>query len=367
MFWKHADGAAGTRWRSMFGGRSITAHVAWLCALSTIILLAIVVGLLYWVVLEDSLQKDFIATYRRASLLLVVVGSVLAACAGVLVARNGMRPMGDMAQVAKQISANRACRRVEPERWPHEVATLATALDDVLNRLDDVRSRQGRLTADLAHELRTFVHGLMGQTEIALSKECPAGEYRRILESNLEEYDRLARKLNGLLFLARADDPKNQIERSRHDARAELEAVREFHESLAEDRGVSVVCTGQADLYADPILFRRAVSNLLSNALRHTPKGGQIVLSAEQTEDHGTLVRVSDTGCGIADKDMPRLCERLHFPVQDIPRRADGTGLGLAIVKSIAELHSGTISVQSRQGQGTVVTLCFPNPAPGPA
>jgi two-component system heavy metal sensor histidine kinase CusS len=237
--------------------------------------------------------------------------------------------------------------------------------DGILNRLDDSHSRLAQFSADLAHELRTPIHALMGQTEVALSKERQPGEYRRILESNLEEYQRLARMINGLLFLARSENPKTHIERSRQDARAELEAIREFHEALADDQGVSVTCTGQADLYADPILFRRAVSNLLSNALRHTPRGGQIVLSAEQTQDRGTLVRVSDTGCGIAEKDMPRLCERMYCPDQGTARCAEGTGLGLAIVKSIADLHNGTVAVQSKRGQGTVVTLLFPNPLAG--
>ena len=235
--------------------------------------------------------------------------------------------------------------------------------DGMLNRLDDSHTRLAQFSADLAHELRTPIHAMMGQTEVALSKERQPDEYRRILESNLEEYQRLSRMIDGLLFLARAENPKTRIERSRQDASGELEAIREFHEALAEDQGVSVTCKGQAVLFADPILFRRAVSNLLSNALRHTPKGGQIVLSSEQTADHGALVRVSDTGCGISDEDLPGLCERLYCPDHGTARCAEGTGLGLAIVKSIAELHSGTVAVASSPGQGTVVTLHFPKPA----
>lgn len=314
------------------------------------------------VALDDSMEKELIAKYRRASLLVVIIGILLSARLGVLVARSGMRPLGYMAQVAEKISANRLDQRIEPERWPRELTTLATAFDGMLNRLDHSHTRLAQFSADLAHELRTPIHALMGQTEVALSKECPPEEYRRILESNLEEYQRLARMINGLLFLARAENPKTSIERSRQDARAELEAIREFHEALAEEQGVSMTCKGQADVYADPILFRRAVSNLLSNALRHTPTGGQIVLSAEQTQDHG-VVRVSDSGCGIAAKDLPRVCERRYCPDQGTARCAEGNGLGLAIVKSIAELHGGTVAVESNPGQGTAVTLRFPIPA----
>lgn len=313
--------------------------------------------------LDDSDEVEFITRYQRVSLLLVLIGILFSAGIAVLVARSGMRPLQRIAQVAEQITANRMDKRIEPERWPRELSTLATAFDAMLDRLEESHSRLAQFSADLAHELRTPIHAMMGQTEVALTKQREPEEYRRILESNLEEYDRLTRMINGLLFLARAEDPKTQIECGAHDAREELEAIREFHEALAEQSGVSVICQGHADLYADPILFRRAVCNLLSNALRHTPKGGQIVLSAEQTEDQGTLVRVSDNGCGIAAKDLPRVCERKYCPDQGTARCADSNGLGLAIVKSIAELHGGTIALQSNRGQGTAVTLRFPKPA----
>ena len=477
--------AAAARWRSILGGSSIAAHIAWFYTLSAVFLLAIVVGLLYWVeteslerddiyflidkvqqlrlvvrqgdspillehevkaqggvyapgqhfifysrildehgrvlmqtpgaentlpaelfpppldnqelpehairakgfdgrhyllvsawaetagaerriiqaALDDSPEKEFLAKFRWASLLLVLAGILLSARAAVLVARSGMRPLEHIAQVAEHITATRLDQRIEPERWPRELATLARAFDGMLNRLDDSHTRLAQFSIDLAHELRTPIHALMGQTEVALAKERQAEEYRRILESNLEEYQGLARMISELLFLARAENPKTQIECSRQDARAALDAIREFHEALAEDHGVSVTCRGQADVYADPILFRRAVSNLLSNAMRHTPRGGQIVLSTEQTDEHGALVRVSDTGCGIANEDLARVCERLYCADQGTARVAEGTGLGLAIVKSIAELHGGTVVVESSPGQGTTVTLRFPKPA----
>jgi two-component system heavy metal sensor histidine kinase CusS len=312
--------------------------------------------------LDDSQEKDFLAKYQRAALLLVIVGTLLSARVGVLIARSGMRPLEYIAQVAEQITASRLDRRIEPERWPRELAALAKAFDGMLNRLDDSHTRLGQFSADLAHELRTPIHALMVQTEVALTKERRPEEYRDILESNLEEYQGLTRLINELLFLARAENPKTQIQPGRHDARRALEAIREFHEPLAEDHDVSVTCQGQADIYADPILFRRAVGNLLANALRHTPRGGRIVLAAEQTDDDGALVRVSDTGCGIADKDLTKVCERMYCGSRGTARCASGTGLGLAIVKSIAELHGGTLAVESRPGQGTAVTLHFPKP-----
>jgi two-component system heavy metal sensor histidine kinase CusS len=317
--------------------------------------------------LDDTDEVESIAHYQRVSLLLVIIGILISARMGVLVARSGMEPLRRITRVAEQITASRLDKRIEPESWPRELTTLATAFDGMLDRIQDSHSRLSRFSGDLAHELRTPIQAMMGQTEVALTKERTPEQYRHLLESNLEEYQRLSRMINGLLFLARAEDPKTQIERSWLNAREELEAIREFHEALAEDSGVSLACEGQANLYADPILFRRAVTNLLSNALRHTPRGGRIILSAEQTPNPGALIRVSDTGCGISPKDLPRVCERKYCPDKGTARCAEGNGLGLAIVKSIADLHGGKVVLESAVGQGTTVTLHFPKPAPAGA
>ncbi|MBI4293005.1 MAG: heavy metal sensor histidine kinase [Betaproteobacteria bacterium] len=319
------------------------------------------------VALDDSEEAEVITRYQRTSLLLVLIGILFSARIGALIARSGMRPLRQIANVAEQITASRLDKRIEPESWPRELTALATAFDGMLDRLEDSHSRLSQFSADLAHELRTPINALMGQTEVALTKERQPEEYRQILHSNFEEFQRLTRMINGLLFLARAEDPKTQIERTWLNAREELEAISEFHEALAEDHGVSLTCEGQANLYADPILFRRAVSNLLSNALRHTPSGGRIVLSAEQTPNPGALIHVRDTGCGILPEDLPRVCERKYCPDQGSARCAEGHGLGLAIVKSIAELHGGKLVLESRVGQGTNVTLHFPKPAPAGA
>ncbi|MBI2961629.1 MAG: heavy metal sensor histidine kinase, partial [Betaproteobacteria bacterium] len=292
-----------------------------------------------------------------------VLGILASAGIGVLIARSGMRPLARMARVAEEITASRLDKRIDPERWPRELTALAKAFDGMLDRLRDSHSRLSRFASDLAHELRTPIQILMGQTEVALLNERDPREYRQILESNLEEFQRLARMIDSLLFLARAENPQNEIERSQLDVRRELEEIREFHEALAEHHGVSVACHGEARLHADPMLLRRAVTNLLSNALRHTPPGGKILLAAEHA-DGEVFVRVSDTGCGINGEDLPKVCERMYCSKRDTARCAEGTGLGLAIVKSIVQLHGGTVSIDSVVGCGTTVSLRFPAPQP---
>jgi two-component system heavy metal sensor histidine kinase CusS len=312
------------------------------------------------VALDNTDELTAITRYQTASVLLLVLGMLLSAGVARSIVRRGLRPLRDIASVAEQITASRLNTRLQAQQWPLELATLARAFDGMLGRLDDSHTRLSQFAKEMAHELRTPIQVLMGQTEFALSKEREPHEYRQILEPTLEEFQKLTRMIDGLLFLAHAENPKTQIDCKELDARRELEAVREFHEALAADLGIAVTCQGQASLRADPLLIRRAVTNLLSNALRHTPSGGQVVLSVEPVNAHGVVLKVSDTGCGIGPKDLPRNCDAAACPSRGTARCAGGTGLGLAIVKSIAALHGGTFSLESRPGQGTTALIRFP-------
>jgi two-component system heavy metal sensor histidine kinase CusS len=230
----------------------------------------------------------------------------------------------------------------------------------MLDRLQDSFTRLSGFSADLAHELRTPINNLRGEAGVALSQARSPEEYRRTLESSLEEYARLTRLIDNMLFLARADGPTTVIERVPCDTHIAIEAVREFYEALAEDRGIKVRCEGRGMVNADPVLFRQAVSNLLSNALNHTSRGGQVVMRILQREDRGLEISVSDTGCGIAAEHLPRIFDRLYRVDPARSQNPNGAGLGLAIVKSIMGLHGGTVEAQSEQGRGSIFKLLFP-------
>lgn len=200
----------------------------------------------------------------------------------------------------------------------------------------------------------------MGEAEVALSRTRTLDEYRHVLESSLEEYGRLSRMIDSLLFLARAESRDTQIKRSLLNAFKEIKAVQEFYESVAEEQGVEVTCQGNALLNVDPILFRRAVSNLLSNALQYTPRGGKVTLSVKQTDDECVEVSVSDTGSGIDPEHLPKIFDRFYRADRARSQHPQGAGLGLAIVKSIMDLHGGTVAIKSEPDKGTTVTLRFP-------
>jgi two-component system heavy metal sensor histidine kinase CusS len=163
-----------------------------------------------------------------------------------------------------------------------------------------------------------------------------------------------------LLFVARADAAREPVARKRFDARAAVEKIAAFYETIAEDRHVAINCSGQGEISADPALFERAVGNLVDNALRFTPENGSIQIAlADHAKDFE--VAVSDNGSGIAPEHLPRVFDRFYRA--EPSRGSDGAGLGLALVKSIVDLHGGTARIQSEIGRGTMVSLTFPKRA----
>lgn len=231
------------------------------------------------------------------------------------------------------------------------------ALNAMLRRLDQSFAQLQQFSADLSHELRMPVNNLIGESEVLLTQPRSADEYRQILESNLEEYRRLSQIIETLLFLARADNTQIALRKCGLDPRAEIEAVCSYFEALVEEKPIRLLCQGEEKLYADSQLFKRVISNLLLNAIQHTPVNGEIRVSIQEADGGGVNTQVEDNGCGIPVELLPKLFDRFYRVNK--ARSEEGSGLGLAIVKSIMDLHDGNISIASDLGQGTKVTLCF--------
>lgn len=308
--------------------------------------------------LDISQQATLLAAYRRVLVLVLLLGVMVAAGAGALVAWQGLHPLRRITRQVEQVSAAQLNTRIGAEGWPRELTALATAFDAMMNRLEDAFLRLSRFSADLAHELRTPIGNLMGEAEVTLARPRTSEEYQQVLASSLEEYGRLARLIESLLFLARAENTEVSVRRMDIDARAIAQSVRDFYEAVAEEQGVLVEVHGQTRLLADPILVRRALSNLLGNALRHTPRGGQVEIAIE-TVWEDVAIHVRDTGEGIASDHLPHLFDRFYRVDEARTQSAEGTGLGLAIVKTIMELHGGHVELESTPGVGTTVTLRF--------
>jgi len=262
-----------------------------------------------------------------------------------------------MTRSLERIGPTHLSERVAPTGWPRELQPMAMAFDQMLDRLEDSFTRLSQFSADLAHELRTPVTNIMGEAQVALTRERTPDEYREVIESTIAECERLSGIAENLLFIARADSARDPVERQLFDSRAAVEKIAAFYRTAAEDRHVAIHCTGDGEIYADPVLFERAVSNLVDNALRFTSDGGEIKIEIS-VRNADVEVAVIDNGAGVAPEHLPRVFDRFYRA--DSSRSSDGAGLGLALVKSIVDLHGGSATIQSEVGRGTTITLRFP-------
>ncbi|PZR71132.1 MAG: two-component sensor histidine kinase [Chthoniobacterales bacterium] len=303
---------------------------------------------------DDHFMKEL------AALLAAVLAFGALASAGIAftVTKTGLQPLGEMTRSLKRVGPKRLHERLDPEGWPLELRPLAIAFDEMLDRLEDSFTRLSQFSADLAHELRTPIANILGEGEVALTRPRAPEEYREVIESAVAECQRLNHIVDNLLFLARAEAAEGHAQCTLFDGPAAVQKIATFYEHVAEEQNLTLSCRGEGKIFADPMLFGRALSNLVENALHHTPAGGTILISIA---NHGTQseVSVKDTGSGIAPEHLPRVFDRFYRA--DSSRSSDGSGLGLALVKSITELHGGSATIESTVGTGTIVTITFPD------
>ncbi len=317
-----------------------------------------------WVIqaaMDRSQEVELLAEYRKNLWAVLGVALVLCAVVGYHIARRGIRPVHIVSDTANRIHAANLGERIEADGLPTDLLALADTFNRMLERLEQSFTRLARFSADIAHELRTPVNNLRGGIEVALGKPRTPEQYRDVLGSNLEECGRLARLIDTLLFLARAENPHTQIVKEEFDVGVELATVCEFCEAAASEKGVKIVVAVEGRVHADlnRALFQRAVGNLLANAVAHTPPGGTVTLTAS-SDDASTTVGVVDTGCGIPAAHLPHVFDRF-FRVDQVRTSSTGNvGLGLAIVKTIVDLHGGAVQIAREVGRGTRVTVRFP-------
>ncbi len=310
----------------------------------------------------DTEQTALQAHYHRNLLYIIVLGTALSALLGIAAARAGLRPLRTVVQLASRISAERLNERLPEQDAPAEVAELAAAFNGMLERLDDSFRRLSQFSADLAHDFRTPLNNLMLETQLGLAKVRTTAEYQALLESNLQEYERLSRMIGNMLFLARADQAEVALKKEWFALRAELEKIAEYFDGLAAEAGVTVAVEATGDLYADRLLFERAVSNLVANAIRYTPQGETIWLHGVHRGELA-VVDVTNPGAGIDPRDRERLFDRFYRADPARDGRSGSAGLGLAIVKSIMTLHAGSVEVVSAVQGETSFRLTFAMPS----
>lgn len=310
------------------------------------------------VALNIAHHQAFMRSFQQTLWIFVAGAALLTGLLGWVIARRGLAPLRAMREQAQVVTAQQLSHRLQVETVPVELAELAQSLNEMLARLEEAFHRLSDFSSDIAHELRTPVSNLMTQTQVVLSRARDADEYHNILESNAEEFERMARMISDMLLLAKADNGLVVPTRETLNVATEVSALFDYYDAVAEEKGLQLSVEGDGKVSADRLMLRRALGNLLSNAVRHSTARTTIRVRVH-TDQGAVSIGMENTGDGIAPEYLERVFDRFFRVDPSRQRSSEGTGLGLAITQSIVVAHGGTISVTSI-GKVTTFTIRLP-------
>jgi two-component system OmpR family sensor kinase len=308
--------------------------------------------------------ENMYKTRRRFIVIMAAVlpfALLLAGGGGGLLAHRALKPVDIMTQAARRISGEHLDERLQETGSGDELDRLAKTLNEMLGRLDDAFHQMRQFSADASHELQTPLTILKGEMEVALRSARTPEEYQRVLESGLEEIDRISHLVEGLLLLARADAGVLRLDLRLVELKELLQEIYEQMKVVANDHAVSLQTASMeaVSIQGDREHLRRLLLNVVDNAIKYTPAGGSVTLSL-QHDGEWALLKISDTGIGLSQEEQERIFSRFHRATEARSRDEKGVGLGLSIARSVAEAHGGRIQVESTPGQGSTFMVFLP-------
>jgi len=304
-------------------------------------------------------DQALLSAYLRSTVIALPLLLLLIGIGAWWVVQRGLAPLQQFSRVAAKVTTQDLTHRLAVDNLPKELSELAQGINFMLQRLDGGVQQLSQFSDDLAHELRAPLTNLMGKAQVTLSRERPPQEYKAVLESSTEEMERLARIVSDMLFLAQVSHPAARVSFAPVALADEARRVMELFALSAEDKQLTLSLSGDASVHGDRLMIQRAISNLLSNAIRHTPHASTVSLQVE-THRQQVLLSVGNPGPGIEAQHLPNLFERFYRVDSSRARSEGGTGLGLAIVRSIMTLHQGRAEVSSEPENFTEFRLVFP-------
>lgn len=295
---------------------------------------------------------------RLIASILLLLG--ISGVGGYFIIKKVMNRIFELSLSMQAIDRAKLGTRIDKRDWPKELRPLACSFNDMLERLEESFEQLSRFSSNIAHELRTPLNNLRTITEVTLAKSRPPEEYQDVMEQIGLECENLSKLTENLLFLARAERGMTPVTLVHSSLRDEVARLIEFYGHAAEEKQIRLSVTGDSMAHFDMTLLPRVIGNLLSNAIRHTPAGGTIDISIDESPEGESIVSVRDTGEGIPESHQDKVFQRFHRVDSSRTLESGGTGLGLSIARCIMRLHGGDIALISKHHQGTTVTLRLP-------
>ena len=306
-------------------------------------------------------ESRMLSAYLYRVIAAVVLTALLTTALAFIILSRGLRPIKRLRDKAAEITPTKLSVRFGMTDAPPELRALTAAFDAMLDRLEKGYQHLNQFSADLAHEVRTPVNIMMGQSQVALQQARSPAEYEQVLESNVEELSRMARIIENILFLANADQEGPVADQVEIDVPTELEKIAEYFEPLAAEKNMSFEVTASGKMFANLIMWRRAVNNLVLNAIRYGKPGTTIRLTSAQTEVTDTISVVNQYDASMPI-DTDRIFDRFYRGDESRSVYTESNGLGLSIVRAIMRLHRGAASVAHLAGESAVVFMLeFPS------
>lgn len=275
-----------------------------------------------------------------------------------VLSKQSLAPIKQLSLRLDEISPKSLNSRLQPMHYPKELQQLANKCNELLTRIEDSFNQISKFSAGVAHELRNPVHMLKSATEITLTGPADLGAYQSLLEKHLDEYNHLSQLIQKLLLLSRSEHGLLSMSYAKHNVSSLLDSVINYYSIAAEDKGITLSRSGDAEIYVDQDLFRQVFANLFDNSLRYTPQGGNVCATVHNTDTH-VSISISDNGQGIPKEHLPHITQgfyRYHANDHKLPH----LGLGLALANAIIQSHQGTMEVVSQENKGTTVNIKLP-------
>lgn len=349
-----------------FSALSLVTKLMWLYSFSTLGLLGAICLFLSPTVVkimeqtQGKLSSSLTGECFEKVIISLLIASLATLVFGHIISRKGLKRLREFETRMANITAHSLDDRILLSEWPKELRSLASRFNEMLDRIQRSFIQLSQFSSDIAHELRTPVHNLRNMVEVSLLKaDQSPQEYRKLLESSMNEYQHLSKLVENMLFIARSEHGQTALKKKCLDIKEEMDDICDYYQYLADEKQILLSCHGEAKAEADPLLFKRLVVNLLSNAIKYTPRKGKISIHIQAMQAF-VQISIVDSGIGISPEHLPHIFKRFYRVDSSRTQDSGGLGLGLAIVKSIVDLHQGSLKAESQINRGTRVQIQLP-------